>query len=137
MSGDVQVNAVGGTVTVLVPLRYRKRSGRKVIIGEVRSLQHLNPSRPHNGTHKTILKAFGRAYRWKRMLESGDFASITELATAERINHAYVRRVLRLALLSPEKTEAILDGSVPKGFRLHHLLRICPDVWAEQEELLR
>jgi len=40
-----------------------------------------------------------RAYRWKRMLESGEFNSISDLAAAEKINHSYVRRILRLTLL--------------------------------------
>jgi hypothetical protein len=82
----------------------------------------------------TILKALGRAYRWKRMLESGEFASITDMANAERINHAYVRRILRLTLLSPEITEAILDGNMTKGRQLESLVKTFSIVWAEQAE---
>jgi hypothetical protein len=53
------------------------------------------PNRPD------LLKAIARAYRWWGMLEHGVYASITELAAAEKINQSYVCRVLRLTLLAP------------------------------------
>jgi hypothetical protein len=34
-------------------------------------------------TDNTLIKALGRAFRWKRMLESGEFATIAELAERE------------------------------------------------------
>src|SRR6185436_4159116 len=86
--------------------------------------------RPRNlpdGPHKTILKALGRAYRWKRMLESGEFTSISDLAAVEKINHSYVRRILRLTLLSPQITERILDGQLTKKLQLEDLLKPFPD----------
>jgi hypothetical protein len=81
-------------------------------------------------TDDTILKALGRAYRWKRKLESGEFASIGDLAAAEKINHAYVRRILRLTLLSPKITETILDGRQPRHLQLEDLLKPFPIEWA-------
>src|SRR6056297_4268287 len=58
----------------------------------------------------TLVKALARAFRWKRMLESGDFATIAELAESEGIAPSYMTRVLRLTLLAPDIVEAILDG---------------------------
>jgi len=58
----------------------------------------------------TLVKALARAFRWKRMLESGEFATIVELAERERIAPPYMTRVLRLTLLAPDIVEAILDG---------------------------
>ena len=130
MSAGVEVIAEAGTVTVLVPLRYRRRGGRKVIIGEVRSAGHPTQASPQNSAHKTILKALGRAYRWKRMLEAGEFNSITDLANAEKINHSYIRRILRLTLLSPKITEAILEGR--RTTALEDLLKPFPDTWEGQ-----
>jgi hypothetical protein len=46
------------------------------------------------------------------MLETGAFATIQELAAAEKINPSYVSRMLRLTLLAPEMIEAMLDGPV-------------------------
>jgi hypothetical protein len=50
----------------------------------------------------TMVKALSRAYRWKRMLESGEFVTVQDLAAAEKINPSYFSRVLRLALLGPD-----------------------------------
>jgi hypothetical protein len=57
-----------------------------------------------------MVKAIVRAHRWRDMLESGRYATCRELPKAEKINEAYLGRVLRLTLLSPAITEAILSG---------------------------
>jgi hypothetical protein len=57
-----------------------------------------------------MVKALARGFRWRKMLETGAVATVTEIATKERINESYVGRVLRLTLLAPEIVEAILDG---------------------------
>jgi DNA-binding IscR family transcriptional regulator len=44
----------------------------------------------------TLIKALARAFRWLRMLESGRFATISELAVAEKINASYVARIVSL-----------------------------------------
>ena len=42
---------------------------------------HLPDGAPNqHRTESTLVKALARAFRWKRMLESGEFASIAELA---------------------------------------------------------
>jgi hypothetical protein len=41
------------------------------------------------------------------------FATVDEIATAQKINTSYVGRVLRLTLLAPDTVEAILDGRQP------------------------
>ena len=46
------------------------------------------------------------------LLETGVFATVEELAAAEKINLSYVSRVLRLTLLAPDIVEAILDGTL-------------------------
>jgi hypothetical protein len=133
MSGAVLVSADNKTVIVRVPLRHRRRGGRKLMVATGQT-----PIRAAMiETDETILKALGRAYRWKRLLESGEFASIGDLAAAEKINHSYIRRILRLTLLSPAVTEAILDGKLPRYLQLESLLRPLPDYWAEQADLVR
>ena len=71
------------------------------------------------------------------MLESGRFDSVRELAKAEKINESYLGRTLRLTLLSPELTDAILDGRHPEGLSLEQLLRGMPTVWKEQSPKTR
>jgi hypothetical protein len=70
------------------------------------------------------------------MLEGGEYDSITELAAAEKINMSYVCRMLRLTLLSPHVTEAILDGRCGAKIDLCQLVRPLPALWAEQERVL-
>ncbi len=49
-----------------------------------------------------LLKALARAFRWQRLLDEGRYASISELAAAEKIERGYLGKVLRLTLLAPE-----------------------------------
>ena len=62
------------------------------------------------------------AHHWQRVLESGECASITELAAAEKINRSYLCRVLRLTLLAPEIVEAILDARQSESVTLPVLM---------------
>ncbi len=80
----------------------------------------------------TLLKALARAFRWRRMMETGRFATINELAAAEKINSSYVPRLLRLTLLAPDIVEAILDGRQPEGMTLPGLMEPFPVEWVEQ-----
>jgi hypothetical protein len=43
----------------------------------------------------TLIKAMARAFWWQRILESGRFSTITELAAAEKINASYVHQYER------------------------------------------
>jgi hypothetical protein len=79
-----------------------------------------------------MVKAVARAYRWRRMLESGAYATITELAAVEKINQSYICRVLRLTLLAPALVEAILDGRHRSGLQLRILLNPFPSDWTTQ-----
>ena len=67
------------------------------------------------------------------MLEANLFASVRELAKAEKINESYLCRILRLTLLSPALTEAILNGRQPENLDLSRLLNWLPVEWDKQE----
>ena len=71
----------------------------------------------------TLVKAIARAFRWRRMLLAGRYATMKELAAAKRINASYVCRMLRLTLLAPDIVEAILDGQQPDGITLPGLMK--------------
>jgi hypothetical protein len=83
----------------------------------------------------TILKALARAHRWRELLDTRTFATVRDLAKGEKINEAYLGRVLRLTLLSPAITEAALAGRLPEGLELAQLLKPFPVEWREQEAL--
>jgi hypothetical protein len=86
---------------------------------------------PTISTNATLVRALARAHRWKDMLESGSFSSITELAEAERVNRSYLCRMLRLTLLAPEITSNILDGASGES-ELNGLMQPFSVEWDEQ-----
>ena len=119
------------TVTLHVPFRVVKRGGRKEMqLPEGAS----HPRKPDSA----LIKALARAFRWKRLLESGEFATIAELAEREGIAPSYMTRVLRLTLLSPDIVEAILDGKQGPEVTLVRVLEPFPANWDSQaSELTR
>ena len=106
------------------------RGGRKEV--------QLPPGAPvQRRTDSTLIKALARAFRWKRMLESGQFATINELAEHEGIAPSYMTRVLRLTLLSPDIVEAILDGRQGPEVTLRQLLEPFPVEWEGQGAMVQ
>lgn len=120
-----RARAVPDTITVHVPFRLVKRGGRK----EMQLPQNLSPCRQ---TDDALVKALARAFRWKRMLESGAFTTIAELAEQESIPSTYLARLLRLTLLAPELIEAIIDGHHPRAIRFPTVMKPFPSAWKEQ-----
>ncbi|MCG8270194.1 hypothetical protein MIC97_01530 [Aquamicrobium sp. NLF2-7] len=120
----------GRTLTVRVPLTVRKRGGRKQVVMPEGACW----GQPRPRVDNTMVKAIARAHRWKRLMESGRFASVTELAEAEKINQSYLCRVLRLTLLAPDIVEMILDGRQPVGLQMDALLRPFPSEWMAQRQ---
>jgi hypothetical protein len=115
------------TVTLHVPFRIVKRGGRK----EMQLPEGVaQPRKPDSA----LVKALARAFRWKRMLESGEFTTIAELAEREGIAPSYMTRVLRLSLLAPDVVEAILDGTQGPEVTLARVLEPFPMDWANQTD---
>ena len=79
-----------------------------------------------------MIKAIARGFRWRKLLETGVYATVEELAAAEKINPSYVSRVLRLTLLAPDIVEAILDGRQPAEMTLAALMRPFAVGWERQ-----
>lgn len=77
---------------------------------------------PSRRTDSTLVKALARAFRWKRMLESGEYATIAELAEREGIAPSYTTRVLRLTLLAPDIVQAVLNGKQGQEVTLARVL---------------
>ena len=121
-------------LTVHIPLTVRRRGGRKVVIAPD------GTEAPAVGAaariDSTLVKALARAFRWRRMLETGVVSTVGEIATREKINKSYVSRVLRLTLLAPQIVEAILDGRQAPGVTLWGLMGPFPAEWGEQRAVL-
>lgn len=117
------------TVSVHVPFRIVKRGGRKEMVLPV------DRQAPRQ-TDDTLVKALARAFRWKRMLDTGEFSTIADLARRERIAAPFLTRTMRLAQLAPDLVEAILDGRQPRGLTLEALREPLPSDWSEQRHHL-
>jgi hypothetical protein len=115
-------------VTIKVPFAVRKRGGRKLVLAP--NGAPVLPAAPH--IDSTLIKAIARAFRWQKMLETGRYATIREIAKAERINPSYVSRVLRLTLLAPATVEAILEGRAKAAPTLAEAMKVLPVEWAAQ-----
>ena len=122
------------SLTVRVPLTIRRRGGRKQIVGPDGTGAAAPPPRRVDAA---LVKALARAFRWRRRIEEGRFATIDDLAAAERINASYVSRILRLSLLAPDVVEAVLDGRQPADLELTSLMGPIPGDWEAQRLLLR
>ena len=93
------------SITVHVPLSFSVRGGRKTIRIEP-------PLTPYADTrvNEPITRALAKAYRWRGLIEGGEYTSITELAKAKKVNQSYACRLLRLTLLAPSVIEDVLNG---------------------------
>ena len=119
----------GRTITVRIPISLRHQGGRKQVVTPAGATPWV-PARTR--VDSTLVKAIVRAHRWRDMLESGDYATVRDLAKAEDINESYLGRILRLTLLSPTIVEAILEGKQPATLELDDLLQQFPIGWERQ-----
>jgi hypothetical protein len=127
---EANLTGDGRTVTVRVPISIRRHGSRKLVLAPDGTTHTW--AAPSRRIDNAMLKAIARAFRWREMLESGTYATIAEIAVAEKINESYVGRVLRLTLLAPDIVEAILGGRQPAKLQLEDLLRRFPVAWQEQ-----
>ena len=128
--GTANLSADGRTIIVTMPMRLRRRPGRKTIIAP----DGGDGWAPRHRIDNTLVRALARAHRWTRLMESGKYASMTELAAAEKVDPSYLARMLRLTLLAPTIVEAILDGRQTSHVALVDLMRPFPTAWAAQCE---
>ena len=121
------------TITVRIPISIRKRGGKKLVLAPGGQTAPSFSRRIDNSR----VKALARAFRWQELLENGTYATLAEIAEAEKINETYVGRVLRLTLLCPQIIEMIAWGRNPPGWDLALLMRPIPTVWNEQAAQFR
>jgi hypothetical protein len=127
-AATVEVSSDGAT-TVRIPLALRRRGGRKVIVSPAGAASWA-PQTPR--LDNALINALVRAFRWQKMLDSGRYATVSELGAAEKLDRSFVSHVLRLTLLAPDIVEAILDGRQSPTLQLQPLMRGFPIDWDEQ-----
>jgi len=124
--------ADGDNILIRIPMRFKKRGGRKEIIAP----EGLDSAFSDGGpVQQPIVTALARARRWQEMLDADKVASVTELADRLDVDRSYASRILRLNLLAPDIVEAILAGREPNGLSLAKLTQTLPVLWHEQREV--
>lgn len=117
------------TVRVFVPLTIRRRNGRPKILPPENALEaEIRGQDPH------ILKALGRAWAWRRRLETGEAATAGDIAKAERVTDRFVSRTMRLAYLSPDVLERLLLQRERPSISVLELIEATYLPWARQAE---
>ena len=128
---DAHLSPDRRTLTIHVPMTFKTRGGRKLMISPDGA-----PSwaKPRTRIDNTMVKALARAFRWRKLLETGVYTTVEEIAAAEKINPSYVSRIIRLTLLAPEMIEMIVDGRQPTELTLADLMKPFPAEWNEQKQ---
>src|SRR4051812_40179288 len=103
------------TMNVFVPMTFRRRGGRKLIVAPDGAA--MPAIAPRFTIDNVFVKALARAFRWQKMLDSGTYSTIKEIAVREKIDPSYIGDVLRLNLLAPDIIEMILDGRQPPALQ--------------------
>ena len=123
------MNCSNDNIRVVIPLSIRRRNGRpKILPPESVATQQAYAQPPH------ILKALGRAWSWRRRLESGEVATAGDLATLEGVTERFVSRTMRLAFLSPDALESLLLMRQPPAVSWYDLVSVTSAPWREQPE---
>ena len=120
-------------LVVDVPLKLKKRAGRKEVIltdafgdGAIERMSH----------QEARVVAQARAHRWQRLLDDGKFKSVSDLAREIGLDPSFAARLLRLTLLAPNIVEAIMMGEEPSGLSLTMLTKQLPGEWKAQRLML-
>jgi hypothetical protein len=83
-----------------------------------------------------LMKALARAFRYQKLLDEERYASISEMAAAEKIERGYLGSLLRLTLLAPDIVEAVLHGPGAISLSTANVCRAMPSQWYEQRARL-
>lgn len=116
-----------GGVVLNVPITLKRRSGRRVVVPA-----GAEPAAASRRGATPLQLALARGHRWLRMLETGEAASMSDIARREDTNFSYVARHINLTLLAPDIVAAILDETLPEGVQLMDLAINPPMLWQDQ-----
>lgn len=122
------------TISVRIPLKIAQHGGRKLVMTPDGVSA---PSSKLQSVDNARIKAIARAFRWRKLLETGAYSSVEEIAKSEKINPSYVSRILRLTLLAPDIVESLIDERRTFQVELERLLKPLPSEWAAQRNELK
>ena len=116
------------TMRVFIPLTIRKRNGRPKIVPPADMVPDSGGVDPH------VLKAIAKAWSWRRKLESGAVSTLSDIAEAEGVTPAFIRRTMKLAYLAPDVLEQILIARISPAVSLKDMSTIADMPWGAQKD---
>lgn len=132
-TGDpMLLRSADGAVTVSIPIKIRRYSGRRQVIVP----QGISTTLTGECAPTALQIALARGHRWLRQIESGMVANISEIAKQEKIDRSYISRMVNLTTLAPDIVAAILDETLPDNVSLFDLAVDTPLSWEEQRKRL-
>jgi hypothetical protein len=133
-TGETTVIAASdGRVTLSVPIRIKRRSGRNLVTLPIDPVTgEPGKARPWDTATTPLQLALARGHRWLAMLESGEVKSLKEIAAREGIDNSYVSRMVNLTTLAQDIVAAILDDAMPNHVTLFDLAVDPPALWEDQ-----
>jgi hypothetical protein len=115
------------TLRVVIPLKLRRRNGRPRIVPPA----DLDQTEALAADPRT-LRALARAWDWRRRLERGEVATLSDIAAAEKVTLPFVSRFIRLAYLSPAVLDRLLLQRRTSAVPIDRLAAAALLPWAEQ-----
>ena len=104
--------------------------------GEVRLV--LPPDSPGANPHAvpSLIRAISRAHDWVDRILRGEILNQRSIAKETGLDERYVSRIIPLAFLAPDLTEAILEGKQAAHLSLDSCLGNIPEDWNQQRAQL-
>lgn len=127
------VHQDGDCIVIHIPMTFKNRNGRRqIVLPDGIAPKHT----PDDDVRCPLKVALARAFRWQKMIESGEVKSNCDLARRLKLDQSYIARTIRLTSLAPDIVDAILKGDGPNGLSLKSMRGEMPLAWNEQRKVL-
>lgn len=128
----LMMRALDGTVSVSIPIKIRRYSGRCQVVVP----QGISATVGGSAMPTALQIALARGHRWLRLIEGGKVANLAAIAKLENVDRSYISRMVNLTTLAPDIQAAILDETLPDAVSLFDLAIDTPLSWDEQRKRL-
>lgn len=131
LSQAPSIRLVGSHLCIHIPMRLKRKSGRKEIIlpEGYRELTATADPQDNPAVQMPLAIAVALGHRWLDLLMEGKFLSVNDLAEEIGIDPSLLRRHLNLTCLPPRLILAILDGKEPEGMSLEGVKEGAESSW--------
>jgi len=108
----------------------------KLFRGEVRLVLPPDSTQGSPRAVPSLIKAVARAHDWVHRIATGEAGNHRAIADQTGLSIRYVSRIMQLAFLAPDITEAILEGRQSPQMTLETLRDTPPADWMFQRKQL-